>query len=665
MGQQYDYVKKDGYEFVNPFTFVPYDRNKAEQTRKEARQGENKISGYLDCCLTVKTPLAVPDTEKEGNHSGSKYYPFFSVDMDGEKQYRIPGSSVRGVLRNVYEAVTNSCFSTMRDETRLSKRTEVRDAYKAGLLIRDRQTGSWRLYQAKKYLVPCVNYKKNQEWRYLKEHQIHAEYACKEIAGERTLVKKSDTSFKIHYGDPVDFEVIKGISAYTKRVKDREFPVWNGIAKKLTVCKEWGKKPEAYMFVGEPFLKKHGEEVFQKGDEVRKNEFSPEEIGRAFGLLKESLEIYRNDSINKEYGTTHFGYAGFERAERNGAIPLWYSVKSKKFSLAYAGRTAYDHTLNQIVNQNSPCKSRKNVCKACDLFGMTGDGTGALGSRIRVTDAFYKNKEESVPMISKVTLKELGAPKYSYLNFYSVGRRNGYPAKSYDEDGADIRGRKFYWHYMLNKDGELDKRHYRASEEDLKERTKMKRLGTFDLIEKGSFQFRIYYDDITDTQLQELMWCVTLGENSEDSMLWHKIGHGKPLGLGSCKMTILHRMDRSYRKQGDGFALESCKDASSLTGDMQESDWKKALLKVCNAKAIQKAEIRYPYIYKPKGFACGTNAEASHQWFKKFKEDDKGKDKIKSLPDIMGKDQTLPVYEIKEGKRDTQGWSKRNNRSSR
>lgn len=621
--------------FVNPYTFVPYDRRKKTEKKQEGiRQEEKQVTGYLDCLLTVKTPLAIPDVEQSEPFEGSDYYHFFSVEVNGEIQYRIPGSSIRGMLRNVYETVTNSCFSTMREDTGLSKRSGVNEGYQAGLLIKDKGTDKWELYKAKLYRVPYM--KQKSECKNLQECRNVSECTCYKISsGERVLVRGG---IEIHYGDPI--EITPDQAEYANQ--SGRPPVWEGDIKISQNYGDTENRSCAYAFIGEYFSKKKSEKIFVKGRPVQEEDFSSDQICTALELLKQSLEMYRMESINKEYKKMHFGYAGFERAEQNGAIPLWYNLKTKKFSLAYAGRVSYKTTLNKLVGQRAPCVSRKKCCKACDLFGMVGNGMEALGSKIRITDGEFV--AEKMDMIEKVTLKELAMPRNSYMNFYSIGQQSKdgiVPANSYDDKGADIRGRKFYWHHGLNKKGKLEERDYRASKEEINDKNKRKRLHTFDLMKTGAFKFRIYYDGITDTQLSELMWCITLGENKTDSHRWHKIGHGKPLGLGSCKLTIDKRVNRSY--QENGYFLEEETNPECLNGEVKETGkWKDALLKVCNAKTVENQTVCYPYIQKPKNFGGGSNDTASHRWFKKFK-DVKG-----ALPYIMDGNQTLPVYTTKD-----------------
>ena len=148
---------------------------------------------------------------------------------------------------------------------------------------------------------------------------------------------------------------------------------------------------------------------------------------------------------------------------------------------------------------------------------MIGKNEESKGSNLRFTDAFLCKDEGTT---KNVLLKELGAPRPSYLQFYSEG------GKSYNEKDAVIRGRKYYWHIP------------KAAEnaEIYKDKTATNRNSTMELINTGNeFQFSVYYDSITEDQLRVLKYVLSL----EDDKHMHKLGHGKPLGLGSVKIQIL------------------------------------------------------------------------------------------------------------------------------
>lgn len=66
-----------------------------------------------------------------------------------------------------------------------------------------------------------------------------------------------------------------------------------------------------------------------------------------------------------------------------------------------------------------------------------------------------------------------------------------------------------YWHNW--KAGE-DNSIYRSSGKSVK----TKRNATHQLLKKDDqnfFEFKVYYDDISEEQLKELIWCLNFGEN--------------------------------------------------------------------------------------------------------------------------------------------------------
>ena len=70
---------------------------------------------------------------------------------------------------------------------------------------------------------------------------------------------------------------------------------------------------------------------------------------------------------------------------------------------------------------------------------------------------------------------------------------------------------------------------------------------------------------------------LTLGENSESGTKWYKIGHGKPIGLGSVKIVIDKAQDRSFGEDGysfqekNGSEIEIEEDGNSLFGSQKEA----------------------------------------------------------------------------------------------
>lgn len=614
---QAEYQRCTDKFFVNPYTFVDIDRNtKKVADAEEFYQKEELHTGYLECKLVTRTPLGIPDDErKQVDDEKHASYPFFSACG---AHPLIPGSSLRGVVRSVYETVSDSCLSTMQENTGLSFRVGVTDAYDPGLLIREKEAdgeAQWRLYKAKKYLIPC----KGRGYKSLEGVPC---FRVENADGKRVIRYKGKT---YRHGDPVSFK-----TADVEPHRKNGSQIWAGVVESI----QPGTTGEAYIYIGENFSKKHGEGIFKKGERCAVSE---RQIEDALSLLKKSLDIYRNEAVNKEYPKGHTGYAGFEHAVKAGVLPVWVSPEGHplRFSMAAVGRSFVGKSLNELVDKKAPCRKRKALCEACRLFGMAG--RESLGSRVRFSDA------EAV-RISKihhsVTLKELGQPRYSYLPFHAKGRA----VKSYDDGNVQIRGRKFYWHNLaINENLGI------CSTEE-----KTSRNATLDLVGTGSeFLFRVYYDGISRKQLEQLEWALTLGENTEESRLCHKIGHGKPLGLGSCKIVALSAVERSTEDGGElVYRISRETDRDKLAGKI-DKEWEtglscRELLKVCDMDAVKGEDITYPYIVAdvPEDQRRGNNVYANHQWFTSNKGRRKGDPSAQMLPDIMAEDQQLKLYEI-------------------
>lgn len=632
------YKKDQKLKFINPYTFVPIQRNQPVNRKKlEQLQKEKLYTGVLKCRLRVITPLGIPDAEKLQDIS----YPFFSYEEAGKKVLAIPGSSLRGSIRSIFEAATDSCFSTLREDTGLSKRTDMRGAYKPGVLVCENEV--WHLYRAKRYLMAVDPEKEVQgiqgrvDRNYAKKSFDLERDAYVSIVIDKDGLRKAVTSEneQLHFGDAVEFSL-----SNKEMHKKNGRPVWAGYARDIKIAEnKSGNVPQkgkllGIVYIGETFVKKkRGESIFVKTDKV--NNISPEALKKAYKGLLESLDMYRDSAINKS--NTHNGYQGFELAVKKKQIPVWYSEKDKKLSMASIGRTFFNVSLNDLVGERKPCISRKELCEACALFGMAQ--TESLGSRVRITDGVAVGSYKT----NKVCMKILGQPRYSYLPFYgragNTNRGRNETLSSYDHEGAEIAGRKFYWHNLA---AATDPRIYRTDE-------KNQMNNTLELVLPGAeFTFDIYYEGITQKQLEKLMWCIHFGENRLDGSLAHKIGRGKPLGLGSVKMVIEEQMERTFE---NGEYRWITKTPIDLCSNLELKN-KNIILKVVNLHTLEngnnkKIPIRYPYIDVRNGIKPQSNNDiASHKWFATYKEESEGR---KRLPYITEEDQTLPVYTYVRG----------------
>ena len=102
------------YEFINPYSFVPFGNDGPEtKDKKEVYRGpvqKDLLTGWLDVDLSIKTPLIIPDgahprEETVGRRDIHKSFDFLKMynPETGNKEYVVPGSELRGLIRSAYE----------------------------------------------------------------------------------------------------------------------------------------------------------------------------------------------------------------------------------------------------------------------------------------------------------------------------------------------------------------------------------------------------------------------------------------------------------------------------------------------------------------------------------------------------------------------------------
>ena len=162
------------FSFVNPYNFIPLEKSPHEEELPWKKKLQNEesprnLTGKIEYTLTTLTPLFIPNTSNDRVFSKSnalqgdsteeepiyhKSFEFFSYrDFSGQKDRDkvpadylpvIPGSEIRGAIRSIYEALTDSCLSAIDMDAVLSKRTP--EYFSPGILEWD-QDGGWNLYQ--------------------------------------------------------------------------------------------------------------------------------------------------------------------------------------------------------------------------------------------------------------------------------------------------------------------------------------------------------------------------------------------------------------------------------------------------------------------------------------------------------------------------------------
>jgi CRISPR/Cas system CSM-associated protein Csm3 (group 7 of RAMP superfamily) len=191
----------------------------------------------------------------------------------------------------------------------------------------------------------------------------------------------------------------------------------------------------------------------------------------------------------------------------------------------------------------------KALCPACRLFGsLDPEGEWAYAGKVSIGDACSQRGEYT--LMTRLTLDVLSTPK-------PEGRPKAYTLN----DGQTIKGRKFYRHRyppdVLTRVADRSGRPKRDQQNK-----------TVQPVKEGSvFYFTVEYDDLDDAELRLLLYALAL----EDG-LWHKVGLGKPIGLGSVQIEIIMwtQIDRQARYRALGGGVAASLEGEALKAKLTE-----------------------------------------------------------------------------------------------
>lgn len=667
-------IEEFGDKFVNPYNFISLGKEVKRREKGKEDFSDELLTGSISCTLRTKTPIFIPnitndnalgladlinekkdeqDNKADGNKETNekhKNYDFFSyndlsgkVSLNEPKESIIPGSSIRGVIRSAFEALTDSCMMT--SDRLITGRSKIIN--KAGI-IEKTDDGKWILYEAE----------------------------------ESKFRIKGDKCFKVNKLDNIKYIEINGKKyiSYTK--------VRHKVDKRKKMAYDIGKYGgiEGFLVLGEC----DEEKSCKKYDYIfrfKDPKSEPIDVTNEVALLKKVLDVY-NSSVNINLNTKenptgyHYGYRNFNLDEKK-IHPVWYndSVPDKIYlAPACISRIAFNNTITEILKNSggyNACSDTEKLCTACELFGMVGDKT-SLGSKIRFSDAKLNKKNNNINNCYDdiMLLDELSNPKPVAVEFYTKRptlRNKGKTieahswnydystliekkdtkkeVKAFELDGLEIIGRKFYWHshsIKAQKYGEC-----KDTESDFK--ATVLNTTVRPIKPEVEFSFNIYFERVTEEELKSLIWVLTIGENNINGIRCHKIGGAKPLGFGSVKVVVNEVKKRTWNIAEDGsiirtyepINLDKLLEKELFSGEIYEE-----FLKITNFNSMRGKNVQYPFgkELKANGEPTGLeNDEGGHVWFR-LNRLAKNRDSTELLDDIkfvlngiLSEDHELPL----------------------
>jgi hypothetical protein len=268
----------------------------------------------------------------------------------------------------------------------------------------------------------------------------------------------------------------------------------------------------------------------------------------------------------------------------NGCLTLFHGLYephriTRQFTVDYQSKVRADF---------QHCHDNRDLCIACRIFGMLSEqASGVFLGKVNIGDAVAKTDTVKV---SQIYIDGLMGPKPHHEAFYL------------DVSKAHIAGRKFYFHHLepLPASGPLFRRRY------------IQPLGR-----DTQFRFRLDFTALEAEELGALLFAIAL-----EKKMRHKIGYGKPLGLGSIYLepVKLTQIDYAARYTSPGRGKIEVQGETLWNNEFIDAFEKDHLAALAwdDLRRIWRWEpdptVKYRYPSKPKWFDIpGNSTKRIHQ----------------------------------------------------
>jgi CRISPR-associated protein (TIGR03986 family) len=588
------------YRFLNPYNFVrwqrppqAFDDADTQLLGRCAPPPHDRyigLSGKIVCQLEAMSPLFISDSDlpepsEDDRKAGHKTYRFFHYDFGEGDEPALPASSLRGMIRSVFEAVTNSCYAHFDYGSRLSYHLAAAESLKLvpGRVERDAQ-GRWQLRLLPGTARLVINDRPRD-----KLYAARVERYKALSPGRRQKGPSRPEEFR-----PVKLDGFKNGEKCLAVVRELQFPpVWNVIA----LGKDRNQlRPGAGERIIEGYLSINNQNIESKRFERfffrdSRNTTGPELVplpedvrAKYADLLKDYQERHK-DTIKKWREKKHEPDQPWVERDREGRITKKEAAFSRFIiggpkevqdgDLVYAmlsgsvqapqvefivpvavPRVGYNRKVAQLLPRHlHKCDDYNRLCPACRAFGwvyghedapdLPIERRTAYASRIRIeAGRLIPEQRREPPTLPSTALTILSTPKPTTTRFYLKPsnsqpriRMDDYQA-GYDNQDNVLRGRKVYRHQGHSGDREYwasKEREYRAlvKPDGKPEATDQNRTVENALLPGAIFEFTIRFANLSPVELGALLW--TLEMNGAQ---YHRLGFGKPLGFGSVRLSI-------------------------------------------------------------------------------------------------------------------------------
>jgi CRISPR-associated protein (TIGR03986 family) len=504
---------KSTYNFVPaPTEAEVFKPTWAEQVSHDIPFSDGE-SGEIELTITAETPIFIRDGHSKDNDTNEfSYY----IDANGEKQYFIPGSSLKGMIRNVLEIMS---FSRLNKNLVNDDRYSFRDLSSAtnqymtnynkfiikGGWLSEKPDGSWTIEECED--LAFINHRELKEEKNIPFRDL--------FLGQNPKDKTAESKYKMVTG-----EKLKG------KFSTEIITLFGGVTRNIAKYDANGKEGRL-VFTGQSSKRNEPEPPRKANGKI--NEFvffdseTPNFLAISEKMQKDFKFIYYNDDKNNISADWKFWRNGF--LEKREKVPVFYSKDENgnlnHFGLAYMYKLPFKNSVREL----EPLKSyTESLDLATAIFGFTEKNNGLKG-RVMCGNALQKGDVTELSEVREI----LGGPKASYFPFYlNQYKQDKKSYFTYDDRNATLKGFK---RYPVHNDG------VKKGDYDDKQLKNQKVFSTFKLIASESeFKTKIRFHNLKPIEIGALLSAITFHGNEEKC--FHNLGAAKSFGYGKVSIQI-------------------------------------------------------------------------------------------------------------------------------
>lgn len=562
-----------GYRFRNPYNFVrflPAGSSNSAETRQLGRmqppsqESFEGLSGTIECSYKTVTPLFIAGKVKE-LENGHKELDFITRN----EQPLVPASSLRGMIRNFFETITNSCMIHMHQdgddhlEHRLSQDPGLIPARVMKVDVTGAELEKLDCSKGVPKTLRCGLYKSYDP--VVCDRRTH------------TIFKTITIPKSVGDSDRVAAIVNTVPQPHTRNGRTYYYYAVREIVP-LAQCATLTTGPGevvvfGYMKITGPNIdNKHDERLFFDWNDTPANSgsYCPKPVSipshsvekynhsvrKYFERHKETLEELERAGWPANEDTLPFPSSFVKLGERLKPGDLVYLDKhSQEIYPVAMPRQAYQKAREELLPDHlKPCDYARRLCPACRLFGWVKNGKvekneqNAWAGRLQFFDGEFSEEDlwrEGAPFVLAI----LGSPKPTATYMYLTDNAGSASFNvKYDTEGARLRGRKYYWHqgmkaFRMNPaTGRYEWKRVSNTPNDVKDKSNVTLKRVIDV--GKTFTFIVRYENLQPVELGALIWALQLERG------WHhRLGLAKPLGFGSlrCEAIRINEINRQLR----------------------------------------------------------------------------------------------------------------------